>query len=64
MADSLTKVMDGTVLRECLKLGRYHLQDEAQVLKSRADAKTRLRWLRNTEPNSSENFQNISDGSA
>ena len=66
MADCLTKVMDGTVLREYLRLGRYHVQDEAQVLKSRADAKTRLRWLRGTKPNSieSEKSQDVSAISA
>eukprot|EP00435_Cladocopium_sp_Y103_P012440 s2683_g3.t1 len=62
MADSLTKIMDGTVLRECLRLGRYHLQDEAQVLKTRADAKTRLRWLRETKSNSeSEKSRDVSE---
>eukprot|EP00435_Cladocopium_sp_Y103_P055151 s532_g18.t1 len=65
MADSLTKIMDGTVLSECLRLGRYHLQDEAQVLKTRADAKTRLRWLRGTKSNSeSEKSQEVSEHQA
>ena len=66
MADSLTKIMDSTVLRECLRLGHYRLQDEAQVLKTRADAKTRIRWLRGTESNSisSEKSQVVSETSA
>lgn len=51
MADALTKIMDSTVLRECLRLGHYRLQGESQVLKTRADAKTRIRWLRGTESN-------------
>ena len=45
MADCLTKIMDCSVLRACLKLGRYCLQDEDQLLKTRADARTRLKWL-------------------
>ena len=66
MADSLTKIMDSTVLRECLRLGHYRLQDEAQVLKTRADAKTRIRWLRGTESNSSssEKRQVVSENNA
>ena len=66
MADSLTKIMDSTVLRECLRLGHYRLQDEAQVLKTRADAKTRIRWLRGTESNSksSEKSQVVSETDA
>ena len=66
MADALTKIMDSTVLRECLRLGHYRLQDETQVLKTRADAKTRIRWLRGTESNSisSEKSQVVSETSA
>ena len=52
MADSLTKIMDSTVLRECLRLGQYRLKDEAQVLKTRADSKTRLKWLQGEKSNS------------
>ena len=52
MADALTKCMDGTVLRECLLLGQYRLTDEAQLLKTRADSRTRLKWLQGEKPNS------------
>ena len=45
IADTLTKIMDSTVLRECLRLGRYTLQDEQEILRHRADARTRIRWL-------------------
>ena len=62
MADSLTKIMDSTVLRECLRLGRYRLNDEAQVLKTRADSKTRLKWLQGEKSNSElpEKSQDVS----
>ena len=46
IADSLTKVMDNYMLRECLHLGKYCLHDETEMLKSRSDARTRLQWLR------------------
>ena len=46
VADALTKVMDSTMLRECLKLGKYSLHDEAETLKARSDARTRLQWIR------------------
>ena len=45
VADSLTKAMDATMLRECLRLGVYSLHDEAEILRARSDAKSRLRWL-------------------
>ena len=53
VADSLTKIMDNTMLRECLKLGRYCLHDEAEILKARSDSRARLQWLRH----GSENMQ-------
>ena len=46
VADALTKIMDATVLRECLRLGVYKLHDEQALLKTRAGARTRIRWLR------------------
>ena len=46
MADALTKVMDGTTLRECLTLGRYCLKDENDILKARSDSRARVQWLR------------------
>ena len=46
IADSLTKIMENEMLRECLALGKYCLHDETEMLKQRSDAKTRLQWLR------------------
>eukprot|EP00435_Cladocopium_sp_Y103_P040013 s2586_g10.t2 len=46
VADSLTKIMDNTMLRECLRIGRYCLHDEAEILKVRSDSRARLQWLR------------------
>ena len=46
LADCLTKTMDASVLRECLKTGRYALQDEGRLLKERADKRQRLQWVR------------------
>ena len=50
MADALTKVVDATVLREFLRVGRDKLFDENEILKSRADARTRVKWLHETTP--------------
>ena len=49
IADSLTKPMDTTVLRECLKIGAYSLHDEAEILRARSDARSRLQWLQQKE---------------
>ena len=46
IADSLTKIMENSMLRECLHLGKYCLHDETEMLKQRSDARTRLQWLR------------------
>ena len=46
LADCLTKTMDSQVLRECLRTGRYSLQDEACVLKNRSDNRQRLEWIK------------------
>lgn len=46
IADSLTKIMENSMLRECLHLGKYCLHDGAEMLKQRSDARTRLQWLR------------------
>ena len=54
LADSLTKVMETSFLRETLKLGRYRLHDELSVLKARASARNRLKWLQGSQPKSSE----------
>ena len=46
LADSLTKAMKGTLLRQCLEEGRYSLYDETAALKERSDRRNRLAWLR------------------
>ena len=46
LADALTKVMESHFLRETLRVGRYKLNDETEVLRERACTKTRLKWLR------------------
>eukprot|EP00435_Cladocopium_sp_Y103_P017364 s1359_g4.t1 len=46
LADCLTKTMDSSALRECLRTGKYSLFDEDQVLKQRADGRQRLKWIR------------------
>ena len=46
LADALTKVMESHFLRETLRVGRYKLNDETEVLRDRACTKTRLKWLR------------------
>ena len=50
LADSLTKVMKNEFLRATLKLGKYRLNDELEVLKQRASARNRLQWLKSTCP--------------
>lgn len=46
LADSLTKIMENSFLRETLKIGQYKLSDEQEVLKERANARNRLKWLK------------------
>ena len=46
LADCLTKSMDSTYLRECLRTGRYSLRDEQGLLKERSDKKQRLQWVK------------------
>jgi hypothetical protein len=46
LADCLTKSMDSSVLRECLKSGRYSLFDENRVLQERSDKKQRAKWAK------------------
>ena len=60
LADCLTKVMESAFMRETLRLGHYRLHDEGEVLKDRANARTRIKWLRteqdqNCQENSLEN---------
>ena len=53
LADSLTKIMESSFLRETLRLGKYRLHDELQVLKSRANSRNRLKWLKSVDGSSS-----------
>jgi hypothetical protein len=46
LADALTKIMEANFLRETLRQGKYCLHDAAEVLKDRASARNRLKWLR------------------
>ena len=46
LADCLTKAMDASRLRECLKTGRYALFDEQMVLKQRSDKRRQLQWVK------------------
>ena len=48
VADALTKCMESHFLRETLKIGSYCLHDINEVLKNRATARNRLKWLRST----------------
>ena len=49
LADSLTKIMENNFLRETLRIGRYKLNDELEVLKDRASSRNRLKWLKSNE---------------
>ena len=49
LADCLTKVMDGGLLRKALSLGKYSLFDELDILKQRSDKRERLKWLSEQE---------------
>ena len=46
LADALTKIMETNFLRDTLKWGHYKLHDELEVLKNRATARNRMRWLK------------------
>ena len=50
LADSLTKIMETSFLRETLRLGKYRLNDELAVLKRRSNARNRIRWLKTSCP--------------
>jgi len=54
VADALTKVMDNTMLRTCLKQGYYSLHDESEILKARSDARARIKWIQAQNPDSKE----------
>ena len=46
LADCLTKIMDGHVLRHTMNIGKYCLHDEQAILKERACTRTRVKWLK------------------
>ena len=46
LADALTKIMEANFLRETLRQGKYCLHDSNEVLKNRASARNRMKWLR------------------
>ena len=58
LADALTKAMEATFLRETLRMGRYRLNDEQEILKVKSNARDRLKWLKPgnacAEPNKEE----------
>ena len=45
LADCLTKSMEASFMRETLRVGHYRLHDEGEVLKDRANARNRIKWL-------------------
>ena len=49
LADALTKVMKGQFLRKTLRQGHYCLHDASEVLKNRATARNRIKWLKSTK---------------
>eukprot|EP00435_Cladocopium_sp_Y103_P071350 s168_g37.t1 len=49
VADALTKEMECSFLRHILKIGKYQLHDQEQILKDRASARNRLKWLQNQQ---------------
>lgn len=55
LADGLTKIMENTFLRETLQSGKYRLNDELEILKARSDSRTRLKWLRSHDAETSCN---------
>ena len=54
IADALTKIMDCTVLRACLKSGWYSLHDEQEILRARSDKRSQLRWIQQHAQSPSE----------
>lgn len=49
LADALTKEMECSFLRRTLHLGKYKLFDQDQILKERANARYRIKWLQNEQ---------------
>ena len=54
LADALTKIMQTHFLRHTLKVGQYSLHDESQVLKERANSRSRVKWLQSCKDETSE----------
>ena len=52
LADCLTKSMDASVLRECLRSGRCSLFGEGKILQQRSDKKQRLKWAKKVSASS------------
>ena len=52
LADALTKAMSSDFLRATLSQGSYQLHDAGEILKQRANARSRIQWLKsqNREP--------------
>ena len=47
------KVMENSFLRATLLHGRYKLHDEVEILKKRASARNRIKWLKDSSQKSS-----------
>jgi hypothetical protein len=45
VADALTKVMNTAFLRHTLSQGTYRLNDEQEILRERANSRSRVQWL-------------------
>ena len=55
LADCLTKIMEASFMREMLRVGFYRLHDEGEVLKDRANARNRIKWLQTEKNNLPQN---------
>ena len=45
LADCLTESMDGQVLRQALRVGKYSLFDEKTIFRERATKRSQLKWI-------------------
>ena len=60
VADALTsKEMECSFLRHVLRAGKYGLHDQEQILKERASARNRLKWLQNQENTTKRSFGSV-----
>eukprot|EP00435_Cladocopium_sp_Y103_P021947 s3593_g5.t1 len=59
LADALTKTMEASFLRTTLKQGWYCLHDEHEILKDRATARNRLRWLKSSSDEMSSKSEKL-----